>query len=189
MKRVLPLTLAACLALSFTVVWLKQKKSDDSDDFVFRRVKLGMTVGEVWRSEREATDVDGGSLRPTDEKWDSWVVLYFTSKYLYESPLTEIFYLFAYDPAPHPITKGILDSILIKISMPAMGESNPIAAHGKIKEMLTAQYGAPEEDEELNCIWIMSNKRVILWSGPITANGSRVTISIQHPQDSDMSLD
>ena len=189
MKRVLPLTLAACLVLSFAVVWLKQKRSDDSDDFVFRRVKLGMTVGEVWRSEREATDVDGGSLRPTDEKWDSWVVLYFTSKYLYESPLTEIFYLFAYDPAPHPITKGILDSILIKISMPAMGESNPIAAHGKIKEMLTAQYGTPEEDERMDCIWTMPDKKVILRSGPITMNDTFVVISIRHPLESNEPFD
>ena len=171
------------------LIWLGSSPAmAEAEDYVlYRQAKFGMSVEQVRQSESQADDLSDENLVPADEIWGNFVELCYTSDKLYESPLTTIYYHFLYDPEqPLPVYDGDLVEVLVKVTMPALGESDPVEAYGKFKEMFTDQYGPPKPDEYEPhlLVWVLPDKKIILWHGPITLKGTVVAFSFRHPQDS-----
>lgn len=174
----------------FLLIWLGSSLTMAQDEFLFRKIKLGMSVEEVRQIESRADDISGGELEPvTKDSVMEDLFLNYTSNKLYGSPLTEVYYKFWYDPSqPLPVYDGQLIKAIVKVSMPALGESNSAMAYGRFKEMLISQYGPPNElyeDEPHLLVWALSNKKIILWPGAMTSADSstaQVVLSFGHPQ-------
>ena len=161
-----------CLLLLplFLFVWCASSKAIavDEDFVLYRKAKFGMSVEQVRQSESQADDISDGKFFPaTKDSASGFPVLYCSSNKLYNAPLTEIYYSFAYSPEqPLPVCEGGLFEVMVKVAMPALGESNSVAAHGKFKEMLSEQYGPPEEKDEQTYVWTLVDKKnhSMVWS-------------------------
>jgi hypothetical protein len=196
--------MALAWAVTLSALWAGPVGASGDDEFVFRRVKWGMTIAEVRQSERGLGELGEGSVLSEEDSWEDTVVLYYVSDRLYGSPRTEIYYQFWLEPGappsasyPPPLSEVRLDGLIVGISMPAMGESDPAAAYEKVKATLTERYGpgrkytdqdGPPEYREDNqyYFWTWPNLKVgiRLDFQPVPVSGPEISIGVHQVRPS-----